>query len=185
MKFFDFCTDVTAVGVTAVLGLFLAGGVASQSDDASPADALAAAVFADAPAIELSAASTPLRVEATVSAPTPLDLSELERSLDSLLSGGTAAASDDAPAGLTILPDDVRGGDALGGDFFAGEVNVPSERPDTQRPAPATRPLFDAPVRGTSDFMDGLFDDASELGDITPPPAARTGPVEVLTIPSF
>ena len=197
MRFFDFCTDVTFVGVTAVLGLFLAGGVANEqsSDDAAPQTAAASAgVFASPTGVHLPAVDAPAAA-AVINTPQPLDLRELERSLDSLLSPQTPAppgaalddllggifdeAGDDAPAAAARSPLAI---DAPLASVDPGQI--PVDRPDTRFAAPPTRPLTDRPLPPPGDFMADLFDDATELGG-PPAPTTRTGPVEILTVPEW
>lgn len=149
MKFIEFCTDVTAVGVTAVVALVVAGGVASQDDGPRPVESVAAA-----PTLDLPAPAEASRT--SVDAPQPLDLGELERSLDALLGGVAEEPSDEWR---------------------------PVDRPETSRPAPPTRPVIprEADLVPAGDFMADLFEDAAELGNAPPP----SRPVEVLELPSF
>ena len=186
MKFIDFCTDVVAVGVTVVLALVAAGGVASSVEPAGPAPAEPPPVALTTPDVTIP---RPAAVAETVrETPRPLDLSDLERSLDALLGPReTAPAVDmpvvnaDAPL-IDLLPEPAPAPvvstdptpevdwTAVLSDAITLPDVLPVDRPDTTAPAPATRPLIAAPRPSVTDFMADLLDDRVE--ELPAPPSA-------------
>lgn len=200
MRFFDFLQDVTVVGVIVTLSFFLIDAPVDPAQAALTSDVAQAFDDPIAPSTQMiddlidsivvdrqkgdSAADQNGLVGMDslpadpYKAPAPLDLDELEKSLDRQL--GIRKPSAETGTSSKFLPDDLAAIELP--ESIGGERAIPS---DLVAPATPSRP-----VQGVNRGFDDtdLFDEAlaggTSFGDSLPQPTRRLGPVEILSPPS-